>query len=70
MIILSASSHTSGGSALYASALFGGIGAGIGAAIDASIQRKTVLFRTAAPRVTVAPMLTGSRKGVAVSMRF
>jgi hypothetical protein len=71
LIILSAASHTSGGNAIYVSALFGGIGAGIGAAIDASLQRKkTVLFRGAAPPVAVAPMLTGGRKGVVVSARF
>jgi hypothetical protein len=47
-----------------------GIGMAIGGIGDASRHRKIPIFQAVAPRVAVAPMLTGGRKGVAVSVSF
>lgn len=53
-------------------ALFAGGGMGMGAGVDAMIPTRQVIFRspTAARRVTVAPVLTSNRQGVAVSIGF
>jgi len=53
--------------------MYGGIGAGIGTGFDALIEGRRVIYAksgSAGSRVTVAPMFTGSRKGVRVSLRF
>jgi hypothetical protein len=47
-----------------------GIGMAIGGIVDASRHRKIPIFQAEVPRVAVAPMLTGGRKGIAVSVRF
>ena len=52
--------------------LFAGAGMGIGAGVDAMIPTRQVVFRspTAARRLTVSPVLTSNRKGLAVSIGF
>ena len=52
--------------------LFAGAGMGMGAGVDAMIPTRQVVFRspTAARRLTVAPVLTSNRKGLAVSIGF
>jgi hypothetical protein len=52
-----------------------GIGAGIGVSIDAMIQSKQPIYRnpnrtTSAPGLHVAPVLSGRRRGVALSFTF
>ena len=52
--------------------LFAGAGMGMGAGVDALIPTRQEIFRspTAARRLTVAPVLTSNRQGVAVSIGF
>ena len=52
--------------------LFAGAGMGMGAGVDALIPTRQVIFRspTAARRLTVAPVLTSNRQGLAVSICF
>ena len=50
-----------------------GLAAGIGAGVDALIQRNHVIYGpmgAAQRRLTVSPLLSGDRRGVAVSLRF
>ena len=50
----------------------GGLGAGIGVGISAMIPTEQLIFRSVSStaRLTVAPMLSPSRQGVSVSLRF
>jgi hypothetical protein len=53
--------------------MYGGIGAGIGTGIDALIEGRRVIYArssSAGTTLTVAPMLSGRRKGVLVSLRL
>jgi hypothetical protein len=53
--------------------MYGGIGAGIGTGFDALIEGRRVIYArsgSTATTLTVAPMLTRSRKGVRLSLRF
>jgi hypothetical protein len=46
------------------------IGAGLGAAIDAAVQQRVVVFGAQKGRITIAPILGGHRKGLAVAVSF
>jgi hypothetical protein len=63
-----------GGEAAAAIAVYGGIGAGIGVGIDALIPSKRTVFtggpQTALGRFKVKPIVSSSRKGVAVAFSF
>lgn len=54
--------------------IYGGIGTGVGVGIDALIRGERVIYagRAAAPstKITVSPMMSAARKGVAVSLGF
>ena len=52
--------------------IYGGIGAGIGAGVDALIEGRRVIYRSSgsARRLTVAPLVSRGRRGVAVSLGF
>jgi hypothetical protein len=61
------------GLAALAIALYGGIGAGIGVGVDAMIQKRQVIFerRSAPPaQISLVPILSATRKGALVSVRF
>jgi hypothetical protein len=55
-----------------ATLVYGGLGASIGVGIDALIRRESVIFHSATPRpqVTLLPMLTPTRQGILLSVRF
>ena len=56
---------------VVAPAVLGGLGAGIGVAIDALIRREPNLFhRSGGRRVTVAPVVKRSVRGLAVAVRW
>lgn len=53
--------------------MYGGIGAGIGTGIDALIEGRRVIYASATSagtKLTVAPIFSGPRKGVLVSLRL
>lgn len=54
------------------SGLFGGAGVMVGAGVDAGIQEQRIIYRPtgSARRLTVAPLLSRERRGVAVSLGF
>jgi hypothetical protein len=61
------------GPGLVAAGVYGGIGAGIGVGIDALLRSDVVVFQRkvgGGPRISVAPQLASSHKGVTVSVRF
>jgi hypothetical protein len=74
MIALAATAESNPGAFVVAGVLmYGGIGAGIGAGFDALIEGRRVIYaRSGSPAtaLTVAPMLTRSRRGMRVSLRF
>jgi hypothetical protein len=55
-------------------AIGAGVGAGIGAAIDATHRKADVIFdsklRTTTTTMSIAPILSRTRKGVAFSMTW
>jgi hypothetical protein len=55
-----------------ATLVYGGLGASIGVGIDALIRRDSVIFHSATvrPQVTLLPMLTPTRQGIRLSVRF
>ena len=57
---------------LGAAAIFGGAGAGIGAVVDSLNSGSRVVYkvRSSSGRLSVAPLLSRDRKGVAVSLGF
>jgi hypothetical protein len=73
MIALAATADDPGPFIAVGVLMYGGIGAGIGTGFDALIEGRRVIYAksgSAGSTVTVAPMFTGSRKGVRVSLRF
>ena len=54
------------------SGLFGGVGVMVGAGVDAVIQEQRIIYRPtgSARRLTVSPLLSRGRRGVAVSLGF
>jgi hypothetical protein len=60
------------GPGLAMAAVYGGIGAGIGVGLDALTRSNVVIYqsRTSARRVTIAPQLAKSHKGLTVSVGF
>jgi hypothetical protein len=57
-----------------AALLYGGIGAGMGVGIDAMVTHDRTIYdarvRSSSANISVAPMMTPERKGVALSLRF
>jgi hypothetical protein len=61
--------------ALFIVGIFGGTGAGIGTGVDALIPGRRVLVYSASSaastsRISVSPLLTPRRQGIAVRVRF
>ena len=52
--------------------LYGAAGAGIGVGLDALVPSRQVIYRSTgtARRMTVAPLLAGDRRGLAVAFGF
>ena len=63
-----------GGEAVAVVAFYTGVGAGIGVGVDALIPSKQVVFiggtRTTLSRINLKPIISKSRKGVAVAFSF
>ena len=59
------------GYALAGAAVYGGLGAGIGAGIDAMVEGRRVIYagsRSTGTRISVAPILSRSHKGVLLTV--
>src|SRR5262245_6457407 len=77
-ILAAAASHPndiccSGGDVALVSAGFAGVGAGVGAIVDALHKHKETVYsraRNPTARFYIGPMMTSSRKGVQLAIRF
>jgi hypothetical protein len=73
LLALSGADDIDAGFTAVVIAAYGGMGAGIGVGIDAMITGRQVIYERparSAATLTISPMLTDTRKGVSVSMRF
>jgi len=67
-----ASGSGSAGAAVLGGLIYGGVGAGIGVGVDALIEGQHVIYAgSGSPRtVTIAPVFSGGRKGVLMTLRL
>ena len=67
-----ASGSGNAGAAVLGGLIYGGVGAGIGVGVDALIEGQHVIYAgSGSPRtVTIAPVFSGGRKGVLMTLRL